>query len=133
MLGISSNYKKKLLHLIIESYLLFVGGIFISYYVNRLFDPFDEVQFKKDENKLKYWYLLFEIFIQITLLLFFAVIFKDVIKNVLMSLLKHNVSNVSMLSNISYTPALFIYQLNLMNKLRFIFKTISNKKSDVQI
>ena len=72
-------------------------------------------------------------FIQITLLLFFAVIFKDVIKNVLMSLLKHNVSNVSMLSNISYTPALFIYQLNLMNKLRFIFKTISNKKSDVQI
>lgn len=133
MLSISSNYKKKLLHLIIESYLLFVGGIFISYYVNRLFDPFDEVQFKKDENKLKYWYLLFEIFIQITLLLFFAVIFKDVIKNVLMSLLKHNVSNVSMLSNISYTPALFIYQLNLMNKLRFIFKTISNKKSDVQI
>ena len=133
MLGISSNYKKKLLHLIIESYLLFVGGIFISYYVNKLFDPFDEVQFKKDENKLKYWYLLFEIFIQITLLLFFAVIFKDVIKNVLMSLLKHNVSNVSMLSNISYTPALFIYQLNLMNKLRFIFKTISNKKSDVQI
>ena len=107
MLGISSNYKKKLLHLIIESYLLFVGGIFISYYVNKLFDPFDEVQFKKDENKLKYWYLLFEIFIQITLLLFFAVIFKDVIKNVLMSLLKHNVSNVSMLSNISYTPALF--------------------------
>jgi len=133
MLGISSNYKKKLLHLIIESYLLFVGGIFISYYVNKLFDPFDEVQFKKDENKLKYWYLLFEIFIQITLLLFFAVIFKDVIKNVLMSLLKHNVSNVSMLSNISYTPALFIYQLNLMNKLRFIFKTISNKKSDTQI
>ena len=133
MLGISSNYKKKLLHLIIESYLLFIGGIFISYYVNKLFDPFDEVQFKKDENKLKYWYLLFEIFIQITLLLFFAVIFKDVIKNILMSLLKHNVSNVSMLSNISYTPALFIYQLNLMNKLRFIFKTISNKKSDVQI
>jgi hypothetical protein len=133
MLGISSNYKKKLLHLIIESYLLFIGGIFISYYVNKLFDPFDEVQFKKDENKLKYWYLLFEIFIQITLLLFFAVIFKDVIKNVLMNLLKHNVSNVSMLSNISYTPALFIYQLNLMNKLRFIFKTISNKKSDVQI
>lgn len=133
MLGISSNYKKKLLHLIIESYLLFIGGIFISYYVNKLFDPFDEVQFKKDENKLKYWYLLFEIFIQITLLLFFAVIFKDVIKNVLMNLLKHNVSNVSMLSNISYTPALFIYQLNLMNKLRFIFKTISNKKSDTQI
>ena len=122
MINIDLNYKKKIIHLIIESYILFIGGIFISYYVSNIFGDFNKDIFNKNENKSKYWYLLIEIFIQLTLLLFFSVIFKDSVKFTLVKIINHNINNVSMLSNLSYTPAIFIYQNNLISKLKFIFK-----------
>ena len=64
------NYYKRIIQLIIESFVLFIGGVFISSYINNLFIEFDEEIFNKNDNKYKYWYLLFEIFIQLTLLLF---------------------------------------------------------------
>ena len=126
MINIDLNYKKKIIHLTIESYILFIGGIFISYYVSNIFGDFNKDIFNKNDNKLKYWYLLFEIFIQLTLLLFFSVIFKDSVKFTLVKIINHDIKNVSMLSNLSYTPALFIYQHNLINKLKFIFNNYHN-------
>ena len=122
MINIDLNYKKKIIHLIIESYILFIGGIFISYYVSNIFGDFNKDIFNKNENKSKYLNLLIEIFIQLTLLLFFSVKIKDSVKFTLVKIINHNINNVSMLSNLSYTPAIFIYQNNLISKLKFIFK-----------
>lgn len=124
MINIDLNYRKKVIHLIIESYILFIGGGFISYYVNSIFDDFDENIFNKNNNKHKFKYLVIEIFIQVILLLFFAVIFKDSVKYTLINLINHDIKNVSMLSNLSFTPALFSYQVNLLNKLKFVVKKL---------
>lgn len=124
MINIDLNYRKKVIHLIIESYILFIGGGFISYYVNSIFDDFDENIFNKNNNKYKFKYLVIEIFIQVILLLFFAVILKDSVKYTLINLINHDIKNVSMLSNLSFTPALFSYQANLLNKLKFVVKKL---------
>ena len=116
------KYHKRVIHLIIESFVLFVGGVFISSHINSLFVEFDEEIFNNNDNKYKYWYLLFEIFIQLTLLLFVAVLFKDNLKNFLANLLDHSKKNVSLLSNIPFTPALFSYQTSLIKKLHFLLE-----------
>lgn len=124
MINIDLNYRKKVIHLIIESYILFIGGGFISYYVNSMFDDFDENIFNKNNNKNKLIYLVIEILIQIILLVFFSVILKDSVKYILINIINHDIKNVSMLSNIPFTTALFSYQANLLNKLKFVVKKL---------
>ena len=119
------KYHKRIIHLIIESFVLFIGGVFISSHINSLFVEFDEDIFNNNDNKYKYWYLLFEIFIQFSLLLFIAVLFKDNLKDFLANLLDHSKKNVSLLSNIPFTPALFSYQTSLIKKLYFLLENFT--------